>query len=111
MTWLLLLLPLALLRALLGSYALNNSSVSGTAVVFSCSGSVKVNILVANAPVLMTPTFRDIAGNTTTGAQTYLAPGYYSFRRPIEQISFIQAVAGQTSMVTCEALLLREANQ
>ena len=108
---LLLALPLLALRWLLGSYALNNSSVSSTNVTFSCSGAVKVGVLVANAPVLMTPTFRDIAGNTTAGAQAYLAPGFYTFRRPIEQLVFIQAVSGQTALVTCEALKLSESNQ
>lgn len=93
------------------SYALNNSAVAATAVVFPCAGSVKQNLLVANAAVLVTPTFRDIAGNATAGAQIYLAPGFYSWRKPIDSLSIIEALSGSPALVTVEALLLREANQ
>ena len=93
------------------SYAINNTSVSNTVVNFPCSGSVKQTILVANAPVLLTATYRDIAGNQTTGAQEYLAPGFYTRRDPIDNLAFIQAVSGQTSLVTATAKLLKEANQ
>lgn len=93
------------------SYATNNTSVSSSTVNFPCAGSVKTGILVANAPVLITPTFRDIAGNQTTGAQVYYPPGFYSWRKPVDNFAFIQAVSGQIALVTAEALLLREANQ
>lgn len=93
------------------SYAINNTSVSSTTVNFPCAGSVKQNVLIANAPVLCTPTFRDIAGNQTTGAQVYLAPGFYSWRKPIDNLALIQAVSGQIALVTAEALILKEANQ
>ena len=93
------------------SYALNNASITGTPTVFSCAGAVKQNILVANNPVLITPTFRDIAGNTTTGAQIYLAPGFYTWRKPVNQLSIVQAVTAQTALVTVEGLLLQESNQ
>lgn len=93
------------------SYALNNSAVAATTVNFTCTGAVKCNILVANAAVLMTPTFRNIAGADTTGAQIYLPPGFYSYRRPIDSIAFIEATTGMPALVTVEALLLAEANQ
>lgn len=93
------------------SFALNNASITGTPTVFTCTGSVKQNLLVANAAILVTPTFRDIAGNTTVGAQVYLAPGFYSWRKPIDSLSVVIAVSGQTALFTAEGLLLKEANQ
>ena len=93
------------------SFALNNATVGSTPTVFSCAGSVKIQLLINNAAVLVTPTFRDIAGNDTTGAQIFLAPGFYSLRRPVDSLSIVEAVAGTPAQVTIEALLLREANQ
>lgn len=93
------------------SYALNTATINATATVFTCTGSVKQNIQIANAPVLVTPTFRDLAGVQTTGAQVYLAPGFYSWRKPIDSLSIVWAVSGQSALLSAEGLLLKEANQ
>ena len=95
------------------SYALNNVATADTygSCVLSCKGTVKTNVTIANAAVLCTPTFRDMAGNTTTGAETYLPPGFYSYRRPVDNLTFRSAVTGVPAQVTVEALLLKEANQ
>lgn len=95
------------------SYALNNTTTADAygSCVLSCKGTVKVNISVANAAVLYTPTFRDVAGTTSSGAETYLAPGFYSLRRPIDSLTFRSAVTGIPAQVTIEALLLKESNQ
>lgn len=95
------------------SYALNNVATANTygSCVLACKGAVKTNITVANAAVYCTPTFRDMAGNQTTGAEIYLAPGFYSHRRPVDQLTFRSAVAGVPAQVTAEALMLSESNQ
>jgi hypothetical protein len=95
------------------SYALNNTATANSygSCTLACAGSVKANITIANAAVLMTPTFRDVAGNETTGAEVFLPPGFYSYRRPIDQLQFRSGVSGTPALVTVEALMLKEANQ
>lgn len=93
------------------SYALNNATIDATPTVFSCAGAVKLGILVANAPVLVTPSYRDMAGNVTVGAQEYLAPGFYTWRRPVNQLSIVEAVSGDAAQVSATANILAEANQ
>lgn len=95
------------------SYALNNTATAdayGTCTL-ACAGAVKINITIVNAAVFVTPSFRDVAGTVTLGAEAFLPPGFYSYRRPIDTIKFRSGVAGTPALVTAEALLLKEANQ
>lgn len=95
------------------SYALNNTATANAygSCTLSCAGSVKQQITVANAGVFMTPTYRNLAGAQTTGAEIFYPPGFYAFRSPVDQVQFRSAVSGTPALVTVLALLLAEANQ
>lgn len=96
------------------SFALNNVATIDTYPTppagssLQCVGGERVNLQIVNAAALVEYTFRDIDGTTTLSADTFLAPGMYSFSKSVNLLRFKSAVTGLPARITAEVLLARE---
>lgn len=95
------------------SYALNNIAttdsypVSGGASL-STRGAVRANISISNNAVFFRPTFRDLDGTTTVGAEIFMPPGFYSLSRRLDKLEFRSGATSMVARVSVEALTQAE---
>lgn len=97
------------------AYALNNVTTSDdytTEATLECSGSVQLDIIVANAAVYYSYAVRSrngLSGSAVVfGPDIFLPPGMYTRARPAEAVRVRSAVAGEPAQVSIEAVLFHE---